>query len=141
MNADAWRKMSHADFVLSRSASSFPLPRICVNLADDGDVMTRERLLLMSRKLLRFTTGLSVLAVGCGMVLWGSYGVGRYAGWMHAMLILVLGLVAYHAYCAVLYQRIASGGNARSHVAFRRFNEVPVLMLVAITARAVGKPF
>ena len=27
------------------------------------------------------------------------------------------------------------------HVAFRRFNEVPVLMLIAIVARAIGKPF
>ena len=101
----------------------------------------RERLLLMSRKLLRFMSGLGVFAVGFGTVLWGGYGVGRNAGWMHDVLILVLGPVAYHAYCAVLYQRVVSGGNARSHVAFRRFNEVPVLMLVAITARAVGKPF
>jgi protoporphyrinogen IX oxidase len=91
--------------------------------------------------MLRFMTGLGFLTVGLALVLWGGYGVGRSAGWMHAKLDLVLGLVVYHAYCAILYLRFAGGGNTRSHVWFRWFNEIPVLLLIAIVALAVGKPF
>jgi putative membrane protein len=40
-----------------------------------------------------------------------------------------------------LYGRFADGGNTRSHVWFRWFNEIPVLALLAIVALAVGKPF
>jgi putative membrane protein len=141
MNAYAWLKTLHIVFVVSWFAGLFYLPRIYVNLADVQDTATRERLLLMARKLLRFMTGLAFLAVALGMVLWGGYGVGRNAGWMHAKLVLVLGLIVYHAYCAVLYGRFADGGNTRSHVWFRWFNEIPVLALLAIVALAVGKPF
>ncbi len=40
-------------------------------------VAERERLLLMARKLLRFTTMLAVPAVGLGLWLWLGYGIGR----------------------------------------------------------------
>jgi putative membrane protein len=62
-------------------------------------------------------------------------------GWSPAKLGLVLGLFVYHAYCAIQYQRFAGGGNTRSPVWFRWFNEFPVLMRVAIVALAAGKPF
>ncbi len=60
---------------------------------------------------------------------------------MHDKLIWVLGLVDYHAYCDIQYQCFAGGGNTRSHGWFRWFNEIPVLMPVAIVAIAVGRPF
>ena len=141
MTPYTWLKTLHLVFVISWFAGLFYLPRIYVNLADVKDAATRERLLLMARKLLRFMTGLGVLAVAFGIVLWSGFGVGKSSGWMHAKLALVLGLAVYHAYCAVLYQRFVNGSNIRSHVWFRWFNEVPVLVLFAIVALAVGKPF
>ena len=61
-----WVKAFHIVFVASWFAGLFYLPRIFVNLAmvAPGSVAERERLLLMARKLLRFTTLLSVPAVG-----------------------------------------------------------------------------
>lgn len=141
MTTYTWLKVLHLVFVISWFAGLFYLPRIYVNLADVRDAATRERLLLMARKLLRFMTGLAVIAIILGMALWGGYGVGKNAGWMHVKLLLVLGLVVYHAWCAILYQRFAHGGNTHSHVWFRWFNEIPVLMLFAIVALAIGKPF
>jgi len=141
MTTYAWFKSLHLVFVISWFAGLFYLPRIYVNLADVQDPATRERLLLMARKLLRFMTGLGVLAVAFGLVLWVGYGVGKSSGWMHVKLALVLSLVVYHAWCALLYRRFVTGSNTRSHVWFRWFNEVPVLVLFAIVALAVGKPF
>jgi len=57
-----WIKAFHIVFVASWFAGLFYLPRIFVNLAmvPEDSVAERERLLLMARKLLRFTTILSV---------------------------------------------------------------------------------
>ena len=60
-----WIKAFHIVFVASWFAGLFYLPRIFVNLAmvPPQSTAERERLLLMARKLLRFTTLLAVPAV------------------------------------------------------------------------------
>lgn len=138
-NPYLWLKALHVVFVVSWFAGLFYLPRIYVNLAMVDDPATRGRLLLMARKLLRFMTGLGVLAVVFGMALLGYGGVMK-AGWMQAKLLLVLLLIGYHAWCGVLYMQFANG-RSRSHVWLRWFNEVPVLLLTAIVVLVVVKPF
>ena len=73
-----WIKAFHIVFVASWFAGLFYLPRIFVNLAmvPDDSVAERERLLLMARKLLRFTTILSVPAIVLGVWLWWGVGIG-----------------------------------------------------------------
>jgi putative membrane protein len=135
-----WLKALHVIFVVCWFAGLFYLPRIYVNLAMVDDGATRERLLLMARKLLRFMTGLGALAVGFGMSLLG-FGIGLNAGWMHVKLALVLLLIGYHVWCGMLYLQFSGGRESRSHVWFRWFNEFPVLLLAAIVVLVVVKPF
>ena len=135
-----WIKAAHIIFVTSWFAGLFYLPRIYVNLATVEDAVTRERLLTMARKLLRFTTGLAVFALAFGAWLM-SHGVGLGAGWMNAKLALVLAVLAYHAWCGALYGKFIRGEATHSHVWFRWFNEAPVLLLVAIVILVVVKPF
>jgi len=135
-----WVKAAHIVFVTSWFAGLFYLPRIYVNLASAEEAATRARLLLMARKLLRFMSGLAVLALAFGMWLL-SYGVGVGAGWMNAKLALVLVLLGYHAWCAVLYGKFLRAEVTRSHIWFRWFNEIPVLLLTAIVILVVVKPF
>ena len=140
-----WVKSFHIVFVASWFAGLFYLPRIFVNLAmvAPGSAAERDRLLLMARKLMRFTTLLAVPAVGLGIWLWAGYGIGwgREYGWMHAKLTLVLLALGYHHACGVMLRKLASGTSQRSHVWFRWFNEVPVLLLLAIVVLVVVKPF
>ncbi|MDM0046852.1 CopD family protein [Variovorax dokdonensis] len=138
-----WVKSLHIVFVVSWFAGLFYLPRIFVNLAmvPPGSEAERARLLLMARKLLRFTTMLAVPAVGFGLWLWLGWGFGRGAGWMHAKLALVLVVIGYHHGCAVLLRRFVAGTNRRSHRWYRWFNELPVILLVAIVVLVVVKPF
>ena len=135
-----WVKAAHIIFVTSWFAGLFYLPRIYVNLATVQDGATRERLLMMAHKLLRFTTGLAVLALAFGMWLLSS-GVGMGTTWMNTKLALVLAVIAYHGWCAVLYGKFARREVTHSHVWFRWFNEAPVLLLVAIVILVVVKPF
>lgn len=140
-----WIKALHIVFVASWFAGLFYLPRIFVNLAlvQEGSIAERERLLLMARKLLRFTTLLAVPALVLGAVLWLVYGIGRGPGngWMHAKLLVVLLAVGYHHACARLLGKLVSGQSRRSHVWFRWFNEVPVVLLLIAVVLVVVKPF
>jgi len=135
-----WIKSLHIIFVTSWFAGLFYLPRIYVNLAMvEGPGAERDRLLLMAGKLYRFMTPLAVLALVFGLWLWLGYGIG--GGWMHAKLLLVLVLVGYHLYCGRLLRGFRAGTVARSHVWFRWFNELPVLVLFAVVILVVLKPF
>lgn len=136
-----WVKSLHIVFVTSWFAGLFYLPRILVNLAmvPPDSVAERDRLLLMARKLHRFMLPLMVIALASGVWLWLGWGFG--GGWMHTKLALVAVLLGYHHACGLLLARFERGGNRRSHVWFRWFNEIPVLLLVAIVVLVVIKPF
>jgi len=140
-----WVKSLHIVFVASWFAGLFYLPRIFVNLAmvEPQSMSERERLLLMARKLLRFTTMLAVPALGFGLWLWLGYGIGRGPGngWMHAKLAVVLLAVGYNHACAVLLRKFVAGTQRHSHRWYRWFNEIPVLLLLAAVVLVVVKPF
>ncbi|KQM76679.1 CopD family protein [Xylophilus sp. Leaf220] len=143
-----WVKSLHIVFVASWFAGLFYLPRILVNLAQvpAGSDAERDRLLLMARKLMRFTTFLAVPALVFGLWLFLGYGIGRGPasegnGWMHAKLFVVLLALGYHHACGSLLRKFAVGRNRRSHVWYRWFNEVPVALLLAAVVLVVVKPF
>ncbi len=134
-----WVKAFHIIFVTSWFAGLFYLPRIFVNHAMETNPAAIERLIKMEEKLYRFMLPLAILAIGFGLWLWLGYGItGK---WMHPKLTLVLGLVAYHFYCGKLLRDFKSAKNQRSHVWYRWFNEVPVLVLTAVVILVVVKPF
>jgi protoporphyrinogen IX oxidase len=138
-----WVKSLHIVFVASWFAGLFSLPRISVNLAmvAPESQAERQRLLLMARKLLRFTTLLAVPALALGLWLWLGWGIGRGSGWLHAKLFVVVLVIAYHHACARLLRRFEQGQDLRSHVWYRWFNEAPVLLLLAAVVLVVVKPF
>ena len=103
----------------------------------------RARLLLMARKLYRFTEMLSYPALFFGVALWLYYGIGRGAGqyWMHAKLVIVLLAVGYTHSCDVLLKKFEKNLHTRSHVWFRWYNEAPVVLLLVAVILVVVKPF
>ena len=140
-----WVKAFHIVFVASWFAGLFYLPRLFVNLAmvPADSHAERERLLVMARKLYRFSSLLMVPALALGLVLWWVYGVGRGpgSGWMHAKLVLVVGAVGYHHVCRSLLHDFEQLANRRSHRWYRVFNEVSVLLFAATVVLVVVKPF
>jgi putative membrane protein len=133
-----WIKALHIVFVMSWFAGLFYLPRIFVNLAMETDTTATTRLLLMARKLYRFTTILAIPALFFGAWLM-SYGFS--GGWLHAKLALVVLVIGYHHACGSLLKKFERGANRRSHKWYRWFNEVPVILLLLIVILVVVKPF
>jgi protoporphyrinogen IX oxidase len=134
-----WIKAFHLIFVTSWFAGLFYLPHIYVNLAMEQDPQAQARLLLMAHKLYRFMQPLMLLALAFGIWLWLGYGFK--GGWLHAKLTLVIVLIGYHHYCGRLLKQFRAQQNHHSHVWFRWFNEVPVLLLFAVVILVVTKPF
>lgn len=134
-----WIKALHIVFVISWFAGLFYLPRIFVNLAQETETVAHARLLLMARKLYRFTSMLMIPALVFGVWLWLGYGFK--GGWVHAKLALVVLVIGYHHACGSLLKKFENAANKRSHTWYRWFNEVPVVLLVAIVILVVVKPF
>ena len=136
-----WIKALHIVFVASWFAGLFYLPRIFVNLAMETEQAATARLLLMARKLYRFSLMLSVPAVLLGLGLWLGWREIFTGGWLHAKIALVVLAIGYHHACGSILKKFEKGVNTRSHTWFRWFNEVPVVLLLAIVILVVVKPF
>lgn len=138
-----WVKAFHIVFITSWFAGLFYLPRIFINLAMETNAAATDRLLLMARKLYRFMTLLSVVAIGLGLWLWLGYEIGRGPGngWMHVKLAVVLLIIGYHHACGVFLRKFERGQNQRSHKFYRYFNEAAVLLFITVTVLVVVKPF
>jgi len=135
-----WVKTLHIVFMVTWFAGLFYLPRLFVYHAMSDDRISLERFKVMERKLYwGIMTPGAVLTLVFGTWLWLQWG---FAGaWLHAKLVLVAVLVAYHVWCGKLLMDFRRDRNTRSHVWFRWFNEFPVLVLIGVVALVVLKPF
>jgi putative membrane protein len=139
-----WVKAFHIIFVVTWFAALFYLPRLFVYHAMCEDKAGRERFKIMERKLYRgIMTPSAVLTLLFGLWLLSFYSLEQIASmhWLHAKLTLVLLLFAYHGICGRMLRKFAADENERSHVFYRWFNELPVLVLVAVVILAVVRPF
>lgn len=135
-----WLKALHIIFVIAWFAGLFYLPRLYVYHAQATDAASNARFKVMERKLYRgIMMPAMLLTVGSGLWLWLGYGFT--GGWLHAKLVLVVLLLAYHFWMRKLLGDFARDANRRSHVFYRWVNEMPTLLLVAIVILVVVKPF
>jgi len=121
-------------------AGLFYLPRLFVYHAMAKDKISRDRFIVMERKLLYgiMTPG-GLLTIIFGLWLWLKY---DFSGtWLTIKILLVLLLVLYHIWCFKFFNDFKKNNNSHSHVFFRWFNEVPVILLILITILVEIKPF
>ncbi len=135
-----WIKTFHIVFVVSWFAGLFYLPRIFVNLAMAETQAEKDRLNRMALKLYKFVTPIMGLALVSGIWLWFAYWRPT-PDWLWLKVALVVSLVGYHHVCGRLLKDFAADRNTKSHVWFRWFNEIPVVVLLVVTVLVVVKPF
>jgi putative membrane protein len=135
-----WIKALHVIFMVTWFAGLFYLPRLFVYHAQATDAISIERFKVMERKLyFGIMTPGAILTVLFGSWLWLGFGIA--GAWLHAKLALVAVLVAYHIYCGKLLADFKRDLNRHSHVWYRWFNEVPVLLLFGVVILVMVKPF
>jgi len=138
-----WIKAFHIIAVVCWFAAAFYLPRLFVYHAMAEDQTSKDRFIIMERKLYRGIMTPSLIAM-LALGFWLSALNWEYylsAGWYHAKLSLVALLVVFHFYCAHIKKQFSEDKMKKSHVFFRWFNEMPVFALVGIVILAVVKPF
>ena len=138
-----WVKAFHVIFMVTWFAGLFYLPRLFVYHAMTDDPISIDRFKIMERKLfygIMTPGGLITLVLGLWMLF--DYAYATYAGmyWLDIKLLLVVVLIGYHIYCWKLLQDFKHDSNLRSHIWYRWFNELPVLLLIAIVILIIVKP-
>ncbi|MBF0219997.1 MAG: protoporphyrinogen oxidase HemJ [Gammaproteobacteria bacterium] len=139
-----WIKALHLISMVTWFAALFYLPRLFVYHAMSEDKISHDRFVIMERKLYRgIMTPSMIVTVLAGTWMLYEYAWAAYAsmGWLHAKLLLVAILIAYHFYCGHLLRQLRDQRSQHSHVYFRWFNEFPVIILITVVILAVLKPF
>lgn len=136
-----WIKAFHIIAVITWFAGLFYLPRLFVYHSMTNDTLGRARFQTMERKLFNgIMTPSMILVIFLGGWLY-TFNNEYYsnATWMNAKLFCVALLVIYHGLCwhfmRTFYNKVQFG-----NLFFRWFNEIPVLLLLAIIILVVVKP-
>ncbi len=133
-------KAVHLLFDFAWMAGIFYLPRIFVHYVEgQGAGEDVRRLKVMARRLYHFTSIMAVIALGTGI--WLMVGYGFRGGWLHAKLLVVVLLIAYHISMRVYMKRMQKGAALPTATALRWYNEVPLFLLAAILYLVILKPF
>lgn len=137
-----WVKAFHIIAVITWFSGLFYLPRLFVYHAMSEDQVSKDRFVIMERKLFwGITTPSAIVAVTLGswlLIANADYFMAWW--WMHVKLALVVLVFIFHGMCWHFMVQFRDGQNTRSHKFYRIFNELPVLPLVAIVILIVVKP-
>ncbi len=137
-----WIKAFHVVAIIAWMAGLLYLPRLMVyHTAAAPGSRQSETFKVMERRLLRvITTPAMIASWALGLAL-AAIGGWFAHGWLHAKLLLVLLLSAYHGVAAGWVRAFAEDRNARPARFYRMMNEVPTLLMIGIVIFAVVKPF
>ena len=137
-----WIKAFHIIAMVCWFAGLFYLPRLFVYHALSKDEVSSERFKIMERKLYRgIMTPAAMATVVLGLWMISLNTALLQSTWMQVKLGLVALLIVHHVFCGYWLKQFSRDINTKSDTFFRWFNEMTVLLLIAIIILAVVKPF
>ncbi|WP_375593705.1 protoporphyrinogen oxidase HemJ [Algihabitans albus] len=137
-----WITALHVISVIAWMAALLYLPRLFVYHAqvETGSEVS-ETFKVMERRLLRaIGTPAMIASLVFGLILLGQPGLFD-QGWIHAKLLLLVGMFAIHGLYAKWRKDFEADRNTRPHTFYRWMNEVPTVLMICIVILAVVKPF
>ena len=134
-----WLKAFHVAFMVTWFAGLFYLPRLFIYHQMANDALSRDRFVVMERRLFAIMTlGAIVTSVlGFGMLAINTALLSL--AWFQVKLLLLAGLVIYHYRCYLWMQRLKTAEPSQDTKWLRWFNEIPVIFLLGIILLAVTK--
>lgn len=140
-----WVKAAHIIFVIYWMAGLFLLPRYLVHHQDALGTSEAAGWADREAKLLRIILQPSIgVAWILGVLLALNYGLldgSSGLGWLHAKLLLVIGLSGYQGWMTGYSKRLARGEAKLPTRTLRLLNEVPAVAVILIVVLVVVKPF
>lgn len=141
-------KTAHIIFVISWMAGLFYLGRMFVYHREamdkpepDRSILIKQISLMENRVYKIIMNPAMTLSWVFGLLMMYTYGLEwvKLSGWLHVKLVLLIALSGYHQYCKKVISTLGEGKMPMSSTAFRLFNEVPTVFMMAIVALAVFK--
>jgi len=138
-----WIKSFHIIAMVAWFAGLFYLPRIFVYHAGHRDGPVHEQLCVMEYKLYKYIMWPAmVVTIALGITLAWIQWDGVSGGiWFWLKMVLVVVLLAFHIHNGMVVKTFAAGENTRPHTFYRKYNEIPTLVLIAIVILVMVKPF
>lgn len=138
-----WFKALHVIAVIAWMAGMLYLPRLYVYHAnaEKGSVQS-ETFKIMERRLLRaIMNPAMILTFVFGLLMIFSNPEIMKQGWIHAKIMLVLGMGAVHGIYSKWRKTFERDENTRPAKFYKIWNEVPTVIMIVIVILAVVKPF
>lgn len=130
----------HIAFLLLWSGSLLVFPHLLVQQASAEDEDSKQRALKMQRTLYAFVmTPAGLLTIIFGT--WMLFERGFSGGWLPVKLTLVLAMVFFHVYCGRLMEQLDEQDQKHRLLFYRLLLLLPVLLIPAVIALVVKKPF
>jgi putative membrane protein len=143
MDLYAWVKALHVISIIAWMAALLYLPRLFVyhTQAPAGSIQS-ETFKIMERRLLKaIATPAMVGSLVFGVwMIWLAPGL-LSDGWLHAKLLLVVGLFAVHGMMSRWRKDFEADRNERPQRFYRIANEVPTVLMIGIVILVIVKPF
>ena len=139
-----WIKALHIISVIAWMAAMLYMPRLFVyHAAAAAGSVQSETFKVMERRLARaimLPAMVATLLFG-GLLLATPGVVDFHQGWLHAKLVLVLGMLVMQHFFGAWRRAFAEDRNRHPARFYRMINEVPTLIMIAIVILVVVKPF
>jgi len=139
-----WILAFHVMSFISWMAMLFYLPRLFIYHRENADVKAFGDIVkIQEYKLFKYigVPAMWATIISGGAMLYLNSAIFSSGGWIHAKLLCVALLIAYHFSLNVLRKKLIKDPYYKSGKWFRVYNEVPTLLMIFIVIMVVVKPF
>jgi len=140
----SWILAFHVMSFVSWMAMLFYLPRLFIYHRENADTKAfTDVVKVQEYKLFKYigVPAMWATLISGGVMLYLNSGLFSTGGWLHAKLLAVVFLVAYHFSLEIIRKRLIIEPHYKSSKYFRFYNEVPTLLMIFIVIMVVVKPF
>ena len=140
----SWILAFHVMSFTSWMAMLFYLPRLFIYHRENADTKAFTDIVeIQEYKLFKYigVPAMWATIITGAVMLYLNSGIFSSGGWMHAKLLFLVFLVAYHISLERIRQILIDNPHYKSSKYLRIYNEVPTLLMIFIVIMVVVKPF
>ena len=140
----SWILAFHVMSFVSWMAMLFYLPRLFIYHRENADTKAfTDVVKVQERKLFKYigVPAMWATIISGAVMLYLNPGIFSSGGWMHAKLLLLAFLIAYHFSLESIRKTMLDNPHYKTSKYLRVYNEVPTLLMIFIVIMVVVKPF
>jgi len=140
----SWILAFHVMSFVSWMAMLFYLPRLFIYHRENADTREFTKVVEVQEYKLFKYIGIPAMwatIISGGVMLYLNPGIFSSGGWMHAKLLFLVFLIAYHFSLESIRKTMIENPHYKTSKYLRIYNEVPTLLMIFIVIMVVVKPF